>query len=372
MFGGSSWQIAKIGGIPVRLHVSWFIIFGLITWSLATQYFPVVAPELPKATNWLRAVVAALLLFLSVTAHELSHSFVARRYKIPIASITLFIFGGVSQIKKEPPSPKVEFNMAIAGPLSSFLIALIFFLLLKASDGYPGLKAIAFYLMQVNLILGIFNLIPGFPMDGGRVLRAALWKKSGDYISATRKASKTGQAIAVVFMFFGIFSLFTGYHGSLWLLLIGWFLYTAAQSSYQQATLRETLNEVKVRDVMTKEIVTVNEYTPLSELFEGYFLKYGYGGFPVVADEKAVGMISLREIRGIPKERWNYVKAKDVMQPFDESLTASGNEDVYKIFERMIQEDRGRFLVMEGGRLAGLITRSGIARYLQIKEEVKG
>jgi len=370
MFRGS-WQIARIMGIPVRLHFSWFIIFGLITWSLATHYFPQVAPELPKATNWLRGVLAAFLLFFSVTIHELSHSFVAKRYKIPIISITLFIFGGVAQMKQEPPHPKAEFSMALAGPLSSYLLALMFFLLFKASGGYPGLKAIASYLMQINLILGTFNLIPGFPMDGGRVLRAVLWKKSGDYISATRRASKTGQSIALFFIFFGLFSLFTGYHGSLWFLLIGWFLYTAAQSSYQQATLRETLSGVKVNDVMAREVITVTGDTPLSELVDNYFLRCGYGGFPVVNGE-IIGIVSLKEIKGIPKDRWNNMRVRDVMQPFDKSFTVSPDGDAYTTFERMIQEDKGRFLVISGGRLVGLITRSGIARYLQIRGELRG
>ncbi len=369
MFGGS-WQIAKIMGIPLRLHFSWFIVFGLITWSLATHYFPHIAPELPQVTNWLRAVLAALLLFLSVIVHELSHSAMARKYKIPITGITLFIFGGVAQMKKEPPHPKAEINVALAGPLSSFLLALMFFLFFKAFAGYPGIKAIASYLMQINLILGIFNLIPGFPMDGGRVLRAVLWKKSGDYTSATRRASKAGQGIALFFIFLGLFSLFTGHGGSLWFLLIGWFLYTAAQSSYEQATVRENLSGVRVNDVMTRDVITVTEDTILSELVDNYFLRYGYGGFPVVNGEIR-GIVSLKETKEIPKDRWNNIRVRDVMQSFDKSFTVTPDDDVYMVFERMVQEDKGRFLVIKGGRLVGLITRSGIARYLQIKGELQ-
>jgi len=359
-------------GIPVRLHFSWFIIFGLITWTLAKLYFPQVAPELPQATNWLRGALAAFLLFVSVTIHELSHSFVAKRYNIPIASITLFIFGGVAQMKKEPSSPKVELNMALAGPFSSYALALFFFILYKLAGNYQGLEAIALYLFQINLILGTFNLIPGFPMDGGRVLRALLWEKSGDYLSATRKASKAGQRIALFFMFFGFISFFTGYSGGIWLLLIGWFLYTAAQSSYQQATTRGILAGVKVGDVMAKEVITVNSDAPLSELVDNYFLRYGYGGFPVVDGERLVGIISLKEIRGLPKDEWAGTKAKDIMQVFDDSLVASENDDVSMTLERMVKEDKGRFLVINNGMLVGIITRSGIAKFLQIKGALKG
>ncbi len=368
---GGSWQIGKIMGIPVRLHFSWFVIFGLITWSLATQYFPQVAPELPQATNWLRGALAAFLLFLSVTIHELSHSFVAKKYKIPIISITLFIFGGVAQMKKEPSSPKAELNMALAGPFSSYGLALFFFILYKLVADYPGLRAIASYLSQINVILATFNLIPGFPMDGGRVLRALLWRKSGDYLSATRRASKIGQSIALFFIFFGLISLFTGYLGSVWFLLIGWFLYTAAQSSYQRATVKGILTGVKVRDVMAEKVITVNSDTPLSELVDNYFLRYGYGGFPVMDGEKLVGIISLKEIRGVPKDRWATTSARDVMQIFNDSLVASDDDDMSVTFEKMTQEDKGRLLVINNGRLVGLITRSGIAKYLQIRGELK-
>jgi Zn-dependent protease/CBS domain-containing protein len=366
-----SWQIGRISGIPVRVHFSWFILFGLITWALATQYFPQVAPELPQITNWLRGALSALLLFLSVTIHELAHSLVARRYKIPMAGITLFIFGGIAQMKKEPSSPKAELNMALAGPFSSYMLGLIFFIIYKLTGDYRGIQAIAYYLFQINIILGTFNLFPGFPMDGGRVLRAVLWERSGDYIYATKKASKTGQYIALFFIFLGFISLFTGYMGSVWFLLIGWFLYTAAQSSYQQATTRDILSGVKVKDVMADEVITVNSNIPLSELVDNYFLKFGYSGFPVVDEQRLIGIISLKEIKKVPKNKWAITSAKEVMQVFDDSIAVSEEDDVSMILEKMIQEDKGRFLVISNDRLTGIITRSGIARYLKIKGELK-
>ncbi len=370
MYRGS-WQIAKIMGIPVRLHFSWFVIFGLITWTLATKYFPQVAPELPQATNWLRGILAAFLLFISVTIHELSHSFIAKRNNMSITSITLFIFGGVAQMEKEPSNPKIELNMAIAGPVSSYVLALLFFLLANLFSEYSGLKAIASYLFQINLILGTFNLIPGFPMDGGRVLRALLWERSGDHLSATRKASKIGQGFALFFIFFGLFTFFTGYAGGIWFLLIGWFLYTAAQSSYQQATVKGILSGAKVRDVMAGDVISVNADTPLSELVDNYFLKYGYGGFPVVDGGRLIGMISLKEIKGLNKDKWTTTRAQEVMQALDDSFVVSEDDNLSVILERMVQEDKGRFPVINNGRLVGLITRTGIAKLLRMKGELK-
>jgi Zn-dependent protease len=365
-----SWKIAKVWGIPIRLHFSWFVVFGLITWSLATRYFPYVAPELTETAHWLRGAVAALLLFLSVIVHELSHSFVARHYKLPITSITLFIFGGVAQMEQEPSSPKVEFQMAIAGPFSSYLLAAVFSFMYRLTPELPGLNAIAFYLFQLNLILGTFNLIPGFPMDGGRVLRALLWKRSGDYLYATRKASKTGQGIALFFIFLGILSLLGGYTGSLWFLLIGWFLYMAAQSSYQQASIRGILSGVKVGDVMTGDVVAVSLSTTVSDLVEKYFLRYGYGGFPVVDSGRAAGIVNFKAINEVTRDKWPAVTASDIMRPIDDSIMAREGDELSVILERMIRDNESRFLVLEGGELRGIITRSGIARYIKVKGNI--
>jgi Zn-dependent protease len=203
-----AWKIGTIIGIPMRIHYSWLLVFGLITWSLSTYYFPQAAPDLPAASYWIKGILSAILLFASVGFHELAHSVVARQYGIPIESITLFIFGGVAQMRGEPPHPKAEFRIAIAGPMSSFFLAGLFFMFSLNTTG--GMNALFSYVSRINLILGMFNLIPGFPMDGGRVLRSYLWEKKKDYYYATKRASGIGQKIALFFIFFGIFSIFAG------------------------------------------------------------------------------------------------------------------------------------------------------------------
>lgn len=359
-----AWKIGSILGIPIRVHFSWLIVFGLITWSLSTYYFPAAAPDLPAVSYWTKGALAALLLFASVTFHELAHSFVAMKYKIPIDSITLFIFGGVAQIKGEPPDPKAEFRIAIAGPLSSFFLALLFYSLAAGSTG--GVKALFAYLAQINFIIALFNLIPGFPMDGGRVLRSVIWKKKKDFFYATQKASGIGQKIALFFIFFGLFSIFAGMPGGIWLMLIGWFLLTAAQASYQQAGLQQVLSGVQVNKLMTKEIVTLSPSMSLSEAVDGYFLKYGYGGFPVVDKGRLSGILTLKEVKNVERDEWDRVRVSDVLKPHDKRWEISPEEYVLKALELMIKEDMGRIIVMDKGSMVGLITRNGIARYLQI------
>jgi len=365
-----SWRVLTLWGIPIRVHFSWLIVFGLITWSLSTYYFPKAAPELPAASHWLKGAVGALLLFASVTFHELAHSFVSRRYRITILGITLFIFGGVAQMKGEPPSPKAEFRIAIAGPLSSFFLAAVFFLF-YTSALTPGMKALYKYLAQINLILGAFNLIPGFPMDGGRVFRSIIWGKTKDYFHATRKASGLGQKIALFFIMFGLFSIFTGFPGGLWLMFIGWFLYTAAQASYYQASLQENLTGLKVKNVMSRDIITLSSSITLDEAVNKYFLKYGYGGFPVIEDERFLGFITLKEIKNVPRGDWVKITASNILIPHNKEWEVSPEDDVMTALELMITKDQGRLVVIENNKIAGLITRNGIARYIQIMGKEK-
>ena len=360
-----SWKIVTVMGIPIRVHFSWFIVFGLITWSLASRFFPEAAPDLPILYYWIKGGLAAVLLFASVAFHELAHSLVARQYQLSIEGITLFIFGGVAQMKGEPPSPKAEFWIAAAGPFSSFFLSFLFFILTMTTG--DGTRALFSYLAQINLMLGVFNLIPGFPMDGGRILRSAIWGKKRDFVYATHKASTIGRMIALFFIFFGLFSIFTGSMSGLWLMLIGWFLYTASQASYQQATLQESLSGTKVKDMMVREIKTIDPSISLNQAVDEYFLRYGYGGFPIIQEGKFLGILTLKEVKDIPRENWGNVKVSAVFVPHDKKWEVSMNDDVIKALELMIKEDKGRIVVTEGERIIGLITRNGIARYVQLK-----
>jgi Zn-dependent protease/CBS domain-containing protein len=358
-----SWKVATVMGIPIRIHFSWLIVFGLIAWFLSSRYFPQVAPDLPFASYWIKGFLVALLLFASVAFHELAHSYVAQKYKLTIESITLFIFGGVAQLKGEPPHPRAEFWIAIAGPLSSFFLSAAFFFLMMSTAG--GARALFAYLAQINLLLGIFNLIPGFPMDGGRVLRSVIWKKK-DYFYATQKASSIGRGIALFFIFFGLISILTGQSGGLWLMLVGWFLYSAAQASYQQATLQETLSGIKVKDIMVREMQAMDPSISISEAVDRYFLRYGYGGFPVMEGRRFLGFVTLKEVKDVPRENWGKVKASDVLVPHQKKWEIFPDDDVMKALELMIKEDKGRVVVTEKNSVIGLITRNGISRYLQI------
>jgi len=364
LFHGSL-KIITIFGIPIRVHFSWIIVFGLITWSLSTYYFPEAAPDLPAASQWFKGAIGALLLFASVIFHELAHSFVSRRYRITILGITLFIFGGVAHMKGEPPTPKAEFKIAIVGPLSSFFLSGVFLLLNTAVES-PGVKALYAYLAQINFILGAFNLIPGFPMDGGRVFRSIIWGRTKDYFHATRKASSFGQKIALFFIVFGLFSILTGFPGGLWFMLIGWFLYSAAQASYQRASLQENLSGLKIDDVMVRDMVTLNASVTLDEAVNEYFLRYGYGGFPVFDDTRFLGIITLKEIKNIPRQDWIKVKVSDVVISHSKEWEVSPEDDVMKALEMMIAKDKGRLIVRKDNKIVGLITRNGIARYIQI------
>jgi Zn-dependent protease/CBS domain-containing protein len=360
-----AWKIGTIMGIPIRIHFSWLIVFGLLTWLLSSRYFPQVTPDLPFVSYWINGVLAALLLFASVAFHELAHSYVAQKYRLTIESITLFIFGGVAQLKGEPPHPRAEFWIAIAGPLSSFFLSAFFFILAMITAG--GAKPLFAYLAQINFIIGVFNLIPGFPMDGGRVLRSALWGKKKDYFYATQKASSIGKGIALFFIFFGLFSIFTGGPGGLWLMLVGWFLYSAAQASYQQSTLQEILSGIKVKGIMVGEMQTIDPSIYLDKAVDEYFLRYGYGGFPVIEDGKFLGILTLKEVKDVPRENWGKVKVSEAYVPHEKRWEIFPDADAIKALELMIKEDKGRIAVTEKDRIIGLITRNGIARYVQIK-----
>ena len=359
-----TWQIGRVFGIPLKVHISWFLVFALVVWSLAEDYFPVVL-AVPPWEAWALAIIAALLLFASVLVHELGHSVVALQYRIPISQITLFIFGGMAQIKREAPTPRAEFLIAIAGPVVSVVIACGFWIVASLPGMPVGLAAVSKHLRDINLVIAIFNLVPGYPLDGGRVLRAGLWAWSQNFRQATRYAARAGQAFAVVLMGIGLWDMtVSGGVGGIWYVLIGGFLFTAAHNSHRQVAFQESLGDLRVADVMTPNVVAIDADQTLDQATNYYFLRYGFGGFPVVDNGRLMGMVSLKEVTAVPRESWPNVKVREVAVPLEPGMTIRPEEPFTTVMERMLQEDRSRLLVTEDNKVTGIITRSGIARFL--------
>jgi len=368
---GSSFRLGKISGITISVDYSWFIIFGLFVFILASGWFPQTVPHTPVAWYWAIAVFTSLLFFGSVVAHELSHALVARRRGIPINNITLFIFGGVAQMEDEPGNPGDEFKMAIAGPLASVGMAVVFFgiAIIFASMSATLLYSSFIYLAVINVILAVFNLLPGFPLDGGRVFRAFLWWMMGNLRRATRIASITGQAFGWALMILGVSSLFlpifrTG--GSLiWFALIGWFLVSAARNSYQQVVLRETLRQVPIREVMSTSAEAVPPEITVERLVGEYFLKESSPTLPVEREGLLLGTVSIEDVRALPRERWGSTLVTEIMKGLGDEQVVNLNDDAWDATNRMARANSDRVLVAEDGHVEGLVTRGSIMRWLQ-------
>jgi Zn-dependent protease/CBS domain-containing protein len=374
MFRGSL-VLGAIRGIPVRIHFTWLIIFGLLSWSLASGYFPQRYPDLPISAYWIKAIIAALFLFGSVLVHELMHALMAQNLRVPIAGITLFALGGVSEMKQEPPSPSAEFLIAIVGPVASFVLAGFFWLVwrvLEREGPDPSFAAVALYLVGLNAVVAAFNLLPAFPLDGGRVLRAIIWGITKNLQKATYLATRIGRGFAYILIIFGAVSLFAGegFQG-IWMALIGFFLLQGAEASYTQVILKEALAGIAVRDIMVKEVVTVAPSLRVRALIEGYFLTHGYGGFPVVENGQVVGLVSLADVKQVAPADYDRVSVREVMVPLTERVTIAPEEDVSVAFQRMAEEGLGRLVVMERGRMIGLVTKTGLSRFLQMKLELQ-
>lgn len=377
--GGRNWQIGRILGIPIKVHVSWFLVFGFMTWMLATGYLPASLPGQSWARYWGMAAVTALCLFGSVLLHELGHSAVAQQYRIPIGQITLFVFGGVAHMQREPPKPKAEFLVAIAGPLVSFLLAGVLLgagFVMEEQPDLSGFWVLALLVGTVNLQLGLFNLIPGFPLDGGRVLRAVLWAWSGDLPRATRLAALVGIGFGVALVVTGLTVLIGAgadripgpfaAHGA-WLALLGLFLFSAAKGGVRQAALQAAMARVPVAEVMVQDVVTIEGDTGLEEAVRRYFLPHGFGGFPVVEGEQVIGMISTQELQQVNRALWPWRRVRDVMIPWGAASEIGPDAPALAAIDQMVREGQGRLGVVRDGRLIGLVTRRGILRRLSLR-----
>lgn len=367
-------RLGKVAGFEISIDWSWLIVLFLVIYSLAAYYFPHNYPGIEPSIAWAISVIAALCLFASVLAHELMHSLVARRYGIEIQGITLFIFGGVSQTKGEPDTPKSEFWMAIAGPLMSVAIGLAFYFLTyvgRAALWSPLVIAVTGYVGWINLILAAFNLVPGFPLDGGRILRAAIWSVTNNLEEATRYASYSGQGFGYLLMGYGVFTMLVGgLIGGIWLIFIGWFLAGNARSSYEQVVLKQALSGVEVEKVMTEDVPTVPEDITVDTFVHDYLMKEQYPCYPVVEDEQVKGVVSIDEVRSLPREMWQSTKVGDITEPVDDHYLVNKSDDAWDALVRLASEDARRLLVMHDGILDGTVTQENILRLVRMKMQL--
>jgi Zn-dependent protease len=367
-------KLFKVIGIQISLDYTWFIIFALVAWTLSQGYFPSVVPGLAMWIYIAMGVVSSLLLFASILLHELSHSYVANRLGMDIRGITLFIFGGIAELSREPDDPRMELKIAIAGPIASVVLAILFWLIkegLTAMALFPLVASICSYLVIINIVVVIFNMIPGFPLDGGRVLRAIWWMKSGNLQRATMVAGRVGKGFALFLIFFGILQTFTGnIIGGLWMVFIGIFLQQAAESGYREVLIRNSLSGIRVGDVMTREVVTVHPDDSLQVIVDDYLFRHHCVSFPVVAASRLVGMLNLGDIRAVPKEKWKETRVRDVMEPVTLHSIVTPEETAIEVLSKMATLGVGRFPVVHMGKLVGIISRRDIMKLMAFKREL--
>lgn len=361
-------KLFSLNGFDIKVDPSWALIAALITWSLSENYFPVTIPDQTLATYLSMAIAAMLLFFASLICHELAHSVVARRLGMNISSITLFLFGGVAEIEDEPNSAGVEFWVALAGPATSLCLALSFWLLSAIASlplGTTPITVVLSYLAAINLVLALFNLVPAFPLDGGRVLRAYLWNKSGDRLKATETAAKSGATFAYILMALGVLGLFQGaLVYALWQIMIGGFLLFASRASYQQQLARVVFGNRTVAEIMHRYPITVDPGMTLSELANNIILHEGVSFVPVVEDGVLLGHIDQATLAKIDRENWSSTRVEDVYVEIDESTTIGSDMPVQDLLARISNTGIRKFLVVSDHRLLGVISLSDLIRYL--------
>jgi len=367
----STISLGRILGIPIGVDFSWFLIFALLTWSLATSYFPVEFANWPISQYWVVGAATVILMFGSVLLHELGHSVVALRYKIPVRSITLFIFGGVAQIGAEPPSAIAEFWIAIAGPVTSFALALFFGLLQTIVGGLAPLLAVAKYLAYINGALGAFNLIPGFPLDGGRVFRAILWGFTHSLRKATLIAANVGRLIAFLFILLGVWQIFTGNFGNgLWIAFIGWFLESAASSQIHQQTIHDLLTGHHVADAMRRDYISILPDMTLEQLINQHILGTGRRSLVVIQDDRVVGLLTLHNVKAIPSSNWQTTTASQVMIPAAKMKTIRPEAELADALGDMNRDGVNQLPVMAGDQILGVLSRDDVINFLQTMSEL--
>jgi Zn-dependent protease/CBS domain-containing protein len=368
-------DLFRLAGVQIAIDYSWLIVFALVLWSLAVGYFPHVHPGHSAREYWLVGTVATVLFFASVLLHELSHATMANHLGQDVRRITLFIFGGMAHLSREPKDAATEFKIAAVGPLSSLVLGVLFWagfrvmMQLGVSELWSGIFR---YLCFINVALAVFNLLPGFPLDGGRLLRAYFWRRSNDLRAATSRAADWGSGIAIGLMVLGVLEIFGGaLVGGLWLIFIAMFLRSAARASYHGVVVEHALSGSHVADIMVPDPITVSPDLSVAAVVEEYFLRYGYGGFPVAEDGRVEGLVSLSHVRHCPPEARAERRVREIMRPVDGSVRISPSDPISEALRRMVESDCGRLLVMQGDRLVGLISRTGVSRFVQLKTELE-
>jgi Zn-dependent protease/CBS domain-containing protein len=359
-------SLGRIMGIPIQLDYSWFLIFALITWLLAVGYFPAEFGGWPTYEYWVVGLVTSVLFFGSVLLHELGHSVIAMHYDIPVNSINLFIFGGVSQIEKEPPSARVEFLMAVAGPLVSFALAGVFYGLQLVFTSFAPFLALARYLAYINGLLGLFNLIPGFPLDGGRVFRSIVWGITGNAHRATSIAGTLGRAVGFLFILFGVYEVIGGnFLDGLWIGFIGWFLENAASAEMQQQKIQDLLAGHTVSQAMSHNYTAIPPDMTLQQLVDKHILGNGQRSFVVEEGQHMDGLLTLHDIKELPRAEWNMTMVHQAMIPLDRLKRTDPNADLWDAIEEMNHDGVNQLPVMNDGEILGILRREDVISYLR-------
>ncbi len=372
---GKSFSLLKLFGFQVKLDLSWLILGALITWTLAKGVFPHYYKDFSTSTYWIMGLGGAIGLLISIVFHELWHSLIARRFGLPMKGITLFVFGGVAEMTEEPPSPKAEFFMAVAGPISSIVLAGILFAVwfgLGETGFSLPILGVIIYLAFLNLILAGFNLLPAFPLDGGRVLRSVLWGLKDNLKWATQIASRIGSGFGVALMLFGVFSFILGnIIGGVWMFVIGMFLRGASQSSYQQLIIRRSLEGEPVKKFMISDPVTVSPSLSLENLVEDYIYKHHFKMYPVTDGYNLLGCVTINQIKEIPKEEREDHTVGEIAKACSDVNTIGPEEDSIKALSVMRKNNASRLMVVDNGKLVGMITLKDILEMLSMKMDLE-
>ncbi len=371
---GNTYTLFRFLGFEVRANVSWLFLAILVTWSLAAGFFPNAFPGLAPGTYWMLGLIGMIGLFFSILFHEFAHSLEARRRGLPISGITLFIFGGASEMIEEPPSPAAEFWIAIVGPLSSVLLAAIFWLVgngMEAAGAPAPAVGLVDYLALLNVILAVFNLLPAFPLDGGRVLRAGLWQWTGNIRSATRTASWGGRILGYVLIALGFLAIIEGgVISGIWWILIGMFLAASAKAAYERLVMHEDLKGRTVAAMMTRNPVTAPADMPVRAFVDDLLTHYTFDLFPVVQDDILIGCVGKEEVRHLPRDEWADTTVAAILKTCTPGTVVAMHEDAARALDRMQSVGTGRLLVVDGERLVGILVLKDLLHHLSLRREL--